>query len=59
MHKLSCMNMAKEKFTMPQSTAGLIRYFEQSEESIKIGPEYVVIVSIVIIALELALRFMF
>ena len=43
---------------MPQSTAGLIRYFEAEEEAIKFRPEHVVAVCLVIIALELAFRFM-
>ena len=34
--------MAKDRGYMPQSTAGLIRYFE-SDEGLKIKPEYVVI----------------
>ena len=51
--------MAKEKFQMPQSTAGLIRYFEQSEESIKIAPEHVVIICIALIIFTLGLRFLF
>ncbi|MBU0899005.1 MAG: preprotein translocase subunit Sec61beta [Nanoarchaeota archaeon] len=48
----------KNKMQMPQSSAGLMRYFDQSKESIKIKPEYVVIFSVVIIALEVIFRFM-
>ena len=44
---------------MPQSTAGLVRYFEESKESIKIKPEYLIAVLVIIIALEIALKFMF
>ena len=54
---MSLMFMAKEKIQMPQSTAGLIRYFEQSDQAIKLNPEYVIIISIIIIAVELGLRF--
>lgn len=43
---------------MPQSTAGLIRYFESEEEAIKFKPEYIIIICILIITLELMLRFM-
>ncbi len=50
--------MAKDKMYMPQSTAGLMRYFEEAEESIKIKPEHVAIGSIVIIILEIALKFL-
>jgi len=46
-----------DKMNMPQSTAGLIRYFEESKEAIKIRPEHIVIISAVIIAVELYLRF--
>jgi len=48
--------MAKDKMYMPQSTAGLIRYFDESNESIQIKPEHVVVVSVILIALELALK---
>lgn len=49
--------MAKEKMSMPQSTAGLIRYFDESQEAIKFKPEHVVAFCVGIIALELALKF--
>lgn len=49
--------MAKEKYSMPQSTAGLIRYFDESKESVKFKPEYVLAFCVGIIALELALKF--
>ncbi len=48
----------KDKNMMPQSTAGLIRYFEESEESIKLKPEHVVGIAILIIVVELALKFL-
>lgn len=44
---------------MPQSTAGLIRYFEESKEAVKIRPEYLVGICLAIVALELVLKFMF
>jgi len=49
----------KDRMQMPQSSAGLIRYFDQTKETIKIKPEHVVIVSVVVVAMEIALRFMF
>jgi preprotein translocase subunit Sec61beta len=49
----------KEKMMMPQSTAGLIRYFEQSEESIKLKPEHIIAVSVVIVIVEVMLKFLF
>jgi preprotein translocase subunit Sec61beta len=50
--------MAKDKYSMPQSTAGLIRYFDEEQEAIKFKPEYIVAFCIGIIALEIALKFM-
>ncbi len=47
-----------EKNYMPQSTAGLIRYYEETADSLKIGPKYVVYFSIGIIAFELAIKFL-
>ena len=47
----------KEKSVMPQSTAGLIRYFDQGKEAIKIKPEHILIVTVVYIAFEIALKF--
>ena len=53
------INMAqRQKVQMPQSTAGLIRYFESEEEAVKFKPEHVIIVCILIIALEMLIRFM-
>jgi preprotein translocase subunit Sec61beta len=48
----------KDRNMMPQSTAGLIRYFEESEEAIKLKPEHVVGIAVLIIIIELALKFM-
>jgi len=47
----------KQKMQMPQSTAGLVRYFDSSKESIKLKPEYVVGICAVAIVIELLLRF--
>ncbi|UCD03274.1 MAG: preprotein translocase subunit Sec61beta [Candidatus Aenigmatarchaeota archaeon] len=47
----------REKSMMPQSTAGLIRYFEQSKESIKIKPEHILIAAVGLIVLELLIKF--
>ncbi|MEM5812245.1 MAG: preprotein translocase subunit Sec61beta [Candidatus Aenigmatarchaeota archaeon] len=49
----------KDKIIMPQSTAGLVRYFEESKEAIKLRPEHIVVVCVLIIALEIAFRFIF
>lgn len=47
----------KEKNMMPQSSAGLMRYFDQSKESIKIKPEHVLIACSLLIAFEIILKF--
>ena len=48
--------MAKDKNYMPQGSAGLIRYFDDTKELIKLKPEHVVIGTIVLIGLEMALN---
>ena len=45
----------KEKSYMPQSGAGLIRYFDV-EEKIQIKPQYVVAISVIFGGLVLALK---
>jgi preprotein translocase subunit Sec61beta len=50
--------MAKERNMMPQSTAGLVRYFDQGKEAIKIKPEHVLIACGAFIAIEIALKLM-
>jgi preprotein translocase subunit Sec61beta len=47
----------REKSVMPQSTAGLIRYFDQGKEAIKIKPGHVLIASGIFIAIEIILKF--
>jgi len=49
----------KDRVQMPQSTAGLVRYFEESKDAIKLKPEHVVVMCSIIIAVEIAFRFMF
>ena len=48
----------KDKIFMPQSTAGLIRYFDESEEAIKLKPEHVVGIAFLIIIIELLVKFL-
>jgi preprotein translocase subunit Sec61beta len=47
----------KDKMYMPQSTAGLIRYFE-AEEALEIKPSYVILISVLFGGLVLFLRFL-
>lgn len=50
--------MKRPKAMMPQSTAGLIRYFEESDEQIKLRPEHIIGIAIFIIIIEILLKFM-
>ena len=45
--------MAKEKQSMPMSTAGLTRYFDESPETVKLNPEHVVGIIVAVIVLEM------
>ena len=49
--------MARPRVQMPQSTAGLIRYFEESKSAIQFKPQHIVAIAVIIIALELTLKF--
>ncbi|NOX71116.1 MAG: preprotein translocase subunit Sec61beta [Candidatus Micrarchaeota archaeon] len=49
----------KNKNVMPQSTAGLIRYFDESEEKIKFKPEHVIAFAVLVILIEMILKFAF
>ncbi len=52
-------NMAKEKqFRMPMGMGGLVRYGEEPKQTLKIKPEYVIWLSLFIIFLEVALKFL-
>ena len=46
----------KQKLQMPQSTAGLVRYFDESKEKIKFKPQHVVAACAVIITIEILLK---
>lgn len=48
--------MSKEKNYMPQSTAGLVRYFDEYQDAIKIKPEMVVGISGAIVLLYMVAR---
>ena len=51
--------MAEKKTYLPQSTAGLIRYFDTEKEAIKLKPEHVLLIGIMFIFVVLFLRFVF
>ena len=48
----------KNKVQMPQSTAGLVRYFDSTKESIKFKPEHVAIAGGVIATILIIARVM-
>ncbi|MBI4181486.1 MAG: preprotein translocase subunit Sec61beta [Candidatus Aenigmarchaeota archaeon] len=48
-----------EKMTMPQSTAGLIRYTDEVAGGIKVSPQHVVMVSVAILLLEIVAKTIF
>lgn len=47
----------KNKNMMPQSTAGLVRYFDEGEGTFKIKPEYVLFTCAALIVIEIAMKF--
>lgn len=55
----SIIIMAKDKVMMPQSTAGLIRYFDDAKESIKFKPEHIAAISALVIVLEIVSKLLF
>jgi len=50
------MFMAKNKNYLPQSTAGLVRYFDEYHDAVEIKPEVVVGISAAIIVLYIVAR---
>ncbi|RLJ06343.1 MAG: preprotein translocase subunit Sec61beta [Candidatus Aenigmatarchaeota archaeon] len=49
--------MAKEKKRLPQTTAGLINYFDEVEEGLNLKPEIVLGIGFGICVLVIVLRF--
>ncbi len=48
--------MAQDRVTMPSGMGGLVRYFDDYKSKIEFGPMVVLIMIIVVIAIEIALR---
>lgn len=46
----------KNKAPMPASSAGLLRFFEDETEGIKIRPEIVVVLCVVLVVVSVLLR---
>lgn len=53
------MSRRRREAPMPASTAGLLRFFEDSLSGISINPVYLVVSTIIFIAVSLAIRFLF
>lgn len=49
----------KDKSPMPAASAGLLRFFEEETEGIKIRPELLVVVAVTLIVLSLLARVFF
>jgi preprotein translocase subunit Sec61beta len=49
----------KSNIQMPQSTAGLVRYYDQSKTLIKLKPEHILVAAAALVIIELAIKFMF
>ena len=49
----------KRDVPMPASSAGLLRFFEDESEGVKIRPEIVMIVSVAIIVVSILIRLLF
>ncbi len=48
--------MAKDKISMPASTAGITRYFDDYRSKIEFKPEYIIVLVILVILIEVALH---
>jgi len=48
----------KEKQTLPQSTAGLVRYYDVEESRIRIKPVHVIALSLIFTFFVLILKFL-
>jgi len=47
----------KDGFRMPTGMAGLVRYGDESKEQIKLKPRYVIAFCMIVVVLELILKF--
>lgn len=48
--------MADESFRMPSGSGGLVRYFDEYKSKIQLKPEYIIVIIILVIIFEIALR---
>ncbi len=48
--------MAKNKINMPQSSAGITRYFDDYKSNIEFKPGHIVVLAVVVVLLVIALN---
>ena len=48
--------MSEERQSLPQSTAGLTRYFEEDNSGIKVTPEQVVGFAAIVVVIEILVK---
>jgi len=48
----------KDKYRLPTGMAGLITYGEETKEGIKIKPKHVIAVCIIVVIIEVLLKFL-
>jgi preprotein translocase subunit Sec61beta len=49
------ITMAKEKMQAPQGMAGLVRYFDEDKSLIRLKPEHVVAMGVILVIVEIIL----
>lgn len=48
--------MARDRISMPQSTGGLIRYFDEYKSKLQMKPALIIVLVIIVIILEIFLH---
>lgn len=48
--------MTKDKISMPSSTAGITRYFDDYQSKISFRPEYIIVLVMIVVALIILLH---
>ncbi|MBI3032347.1 preprotein translocase subunit Sec61beta [Candidatus Woesearchaeota archaeon] len=48
--------MAENRVSMPQSSGGLVRYFDEYDSKIMIKPHHIIILVVLVILLEIVLH---
>ncbi|MBT4824090.1 preprotein translocase subunit Sec61beta [Candidatus Woesearchaeota archaeon] len=48
--------MAKDKVSMPQSTGGLIRYFDEYKSTLQMKPGLIIVLVVVVIIISIILH---